>query len=112
MSLSTQPIALNFATKKEVTVTTSAGTSQSIGALSGPIQARVANYDTARVAVLFGTQTAANAITVAGSPTIPPSGVEVLTIVPNSDGTAVYWNVIGDTGAVGNKFEVTLGSGI
>jgi hypothetical protein len=112
MSYVTQPIALNYKTKNEQTVAaTRLATSQNLGPLSGPIQARLVNYDTVRVAFLAGPKADADAITLAGAPTIAPGATEVFTIMPNSDGSAVYWNIISDASPAGNKFEVTLGVG-
>lgn len=111
MSFTTQPFCSNGATKTEVTVTTSAGTSQIMGQLSGPVQVRVVNYDTVRVGLRFGAKTYTDAATIAASKTIPAGAVEVFTVQPNPDGSPVYWNIIGDAGAAGNKFEVTQGAG-
>jgi len=115
MSYVTQPIALTYGTKKEVTVSASAGTSQLLGQLTGPVQVRIVNYDTVRVAVRFGPKTATDALTLAGNPTVAPGATEVWTIVPNidpvTDSAAVYWNIISDASPAGNKFEVTLGAG-
>lgn len=111
MSFVTQPIALNYKTKKEVTVTASAGTSQSLGQLSGPIQVRVANFDTVRVSFLAGAKADADAVTLAGGVGIVAGGVEVFTIVPNNDGSTVYWNIISAASPAGNTFEVTVCSG-
>lgn len=111
MSFVTQPFCATGTTKTEVTVTTSAGTSQLIGRLDAPVQIRVVNYDTVRVGFRVGTKTYTDAATIAASKTIPAGAIEVFTVNPNSDGSLVYWNIIGDTGAAGNKFEVTQGVG-
>jgi hypothetical protein len=108
----TRPITLNYGTKKEVVVTASAGTPQLIGELSGPIQVRLVNYDTSRVAFHFGTLTGAGNVAVATNPTLVAGATEVLTVMPNRDGTPVYWNIIGDGTPAGKTFEVTLGQGI
>lgn len=112
MSFNTRPISLTYATKKEVTVTASSGTPQLIGTLSGPVQARLVNYDTVRVAFAAGTSAGVTTLTVANYPTIAAGATEVITIHPNQDGSPVYWNIISDASPTGNKFEVTLGQGI
>lgn len=113
MSFLSRPFSPNFATKNEQTVaSTRLATSQNIGALSGPVQVRLINYDTSRVAITFGTKAVADAVTVANSPTVAAGSTEVITVHPNQDGSVVYWNIIGDGTPAGNKFEVTLGQGI
>jgi len=112
MSFNTRPISLTYATKVEVTVANSAGTSQLLGQLSGPIQVRIVNNDTVRVAFRAGTQAFANAITLSNSPTFPGGATEIITIHPNPDNTPVYWNIFGDTAPGGKAFEVTICSGI
>ena len=114
MSFLTRPFSPTFGRKLTFTVSTSAGTPQLIGQLSGPLQLRLANYDTgAPVAYMAGTQTAVASVTVAANPTLMSGGAtELITVHPNSDNTPVYFNVIGDTGASGGKFEATPGQGI
>lgn len=114
MSFLTRPFSPLFGSKLTFTVSTSAGTSQSLGELTGPIQLRLANYDTgAPVAYAAGPKAIVDAITVANNPTLAQNGAtEVITVHPNQAGGLVYFNVIGDTGASGGKFEVTRGQGI
>lgn len=114
MSFNVRPFSPLFGSKLTFTVSTSAGTPQSLGQLSGPIQLRIVNYDTgAPVAYAAGTQTGIASMTVAANPTLPANGAaEIITVHPNQDGSVAYFNVIGDTGAAGGKFEVTRGQGI
>jgi hypothetical protein len=111
MSFSTQPAALNYKSKHDLAVTTSATGSVAIGQLSGPVQIRHANYNTARVAFLYGAKADADAITVATAPTLGPGVHEIITVYPNSDGSPVWLNVIGDTGASGGGYEYAIAAG-
>lgn len=110
MNFNFRPFSPTFGTKKEVTLTASAGTSQLVGQITGPVQVRVVNTDTIRACVVFGTLAQANAVSLANGVTIRGGETSVLTVHPNSDGSAVYWNVIGDATA-SKAFEVTLGQG-
>lgn len=111
MSFVTQPFCANEGAKVEVSVTASAGTSQLLGQPSGPFQLRVCNYDTVRVAFRTGAKATCDAVSIANSKTIQPGATEVFTVMPNSDGAALYWNICGDTSPTGNKFEVVIGAG-
>ena len=112
MSFTTSPFAPTFGTKQEVTVTASAGTPQSLGQLSGPVQARLVNHDTVKVAFATGAQSVVNGITLtAANMTLTAGRTEIITIMPNPDGSAVYWNIISAASPAGNKFEVVLGQG-
>lgn len=113
MSFNTRPFCPTYGATKEFTVSASAGTSQLIGQLTGPTQFRLVNFDTVKVAYCFGPKAQADAITLAANPKLVGSGgTEVVTVMPNSDGSPVYLNVIGDTAPAGNKFEATPGQGI
>ena len=114
MSFLTRPFSPLFGSKLTFTVSTSAGTPQSLGKPSGPMQLRIVNYDTgAPVAYAAGPTGTIASMTVAANPTLAASGAtEIVTVHPNQDGSELFFNVIGDTGASGGKFEVTRGQGI
>lgn len=114
-----RPIALNYSSTKNVTVSASATTPQPlVGTIAnpaeptGPIQVRIVNYDTVKVAFHFGTLAGATNIALATSPTLAPGATEVLTVMPNRDGGIVYWSTISAASPTGNSFEVTLGQGL
>jgi len=114
MSFLTRPFSPLFGSKLTFTVSTSAGTPQSLGKPTGPLQLRIVNYDTgAPVAYGAGPTVTMAAMTVATYPTLASGGAtEVITVHPNQDGSELFFNVMGDTGASGGKFEVTRGQGI
>ena len=115
MSFQNRPVTLTYGSKQEVTITTSAGTSQLFASgLTGPVQARLVNHDTAdRVAFRFGKKADTDVVALATSPTLPKGPVlEIITVFPNEDGSDVYWNVIGGASTGGGKFEVTKAQGI
>lgn len=112
MSFLARPFSPLFGSKLTFTVSTSAGTSQSLGKPSGPMQLRIANFDTVAVSYGAGVKATVDAVTVAAYPALPSGGLEVITVHPNQDGSELWFNVIGDTGASGGKFEVVRGQGI
>ena len=112
MSFATGPFAPSFASKQEVTVAATAGTSQNLGQLTGPIQARLVNHDTVKVGFAAGIKATVDAIALtAANITLTAGRTEIITIMPNSDGSPVYWNIISAASPAGNKFEVVLGQG-
>lgn len=113
MSFNVRPFSPTYGTTKEFTVAATAGTSQLIGQLSGPTQFRLANFDTVKVAYVFGPKALADAITLSPNPKLLGNGgTEIVTVMPNSDGSPVYLNIISDAAPTGNKFEATQGQGI
>lgn len=99
--------------KEEVTVTATATAAQLlINQQNGPVQVRIVNYDTVRVAYRFGDSSVAAVL--ATDPTLAPGATEVITVIPAGGYSArdIYFSVISDTSPTGNKFEATPGQGV
>lgn len=101
--------APTFGAKKEATVSTTASSATLLAnAVNGPVNFRIVNNDTVRVAYRFGDSTVSAVL--ASDPSLPAGAVEIITVI--GKGVDIYFSVIGDTGASGAKFEACPGQGI
>lgn len=102
-----------YGAKEEVTVTATATTAKLLAnQQNGPVQVRIVNYDTVKVAYRFGDSDVAAVLTT--DPTLAPGATEVITVMPTPGYSCrdIYFSVISDTSPTGNKFEATPGQGV
>lgn len=104
--MSTAPINLRYGQKKEISATASSQRVQVSNAGEGSTQMRIHNRGTDIAAFSFGNSTVTASLTT--DPTIPPGGVEVVTVTPNADG---LWFAVIAGSSIGTV-EVTPGAGV